>query len=86
MARRRMIALCTYPLAASGAHDMLDVARVHNMAFAVRQGRWEVLAIARQPANERGSARERGALDIHPLKTVWRGKNAWTRTDPLTSR
>jgi signal transduction histidine kinase len=61
MARRRMIALCTYPLAASGAHDMLDVARVHNMAFAVRQGRWEVLAIARQPANERGSARRERA-------------------------
>lgn len=50
MARRRMIALCTYPLAESGAHDMLDVASAHSMAFAMRQGQWEVLATAARRA------------------------------------
>jgi signal transduction histidine kinase len=50
MARRRMIALCTYPLAESGAHDLLDVASAHGKAFAMRQGQWEVLATAARRA------------------------------------
>jgi len=39
----RMIASCTYPLAESGAAELLDVARTHQFAIARRQGNWEVL-------------------------------------------
>src|SRR6266542_1726853 len=38
-----MIASCTYPLAESGAAELLDVARTHQFAIARRQGNWEVL-------------------------------------------
>jgi PAS domain S-box-containing protein len=39
----RIIALCTYPLAESGAADLLDVADTHQFSIARRQGNWEVL-------------------------------------------
>jgi PAS domain S-box-containing protein len=35
--------LCTYPLAACGASEILDVARTHQSAIAKRQGSWEVI-------------------------------------------
>ena len=35
--------LCTYPLAASGAAEILDVARTHQFAMAKRHGNWEVI-------------------------------------------
>ena len=40
-----MIALCTYPLAASGAAEVLDMARIHQCAVARRNGDWEVVEI-----------------------------------------
>jgi len=39
----RIIASCTYPLAESGAVDLLTVAGTHQFAIARRQGNWEVL-------------------------------------------
>ena len=39
----RMIILCTYPLATSGAAEILDVARTHQAAVARRSGHWEVV-------------------------------------------
>src|SRR6266850_468629 len=38
-----MTVLCTYPLATSGAADLLDVARNHQFATARHSGRWEVI-------------------------------------------
>lgn len=38
-----IIVLCSYPLAGSGAMDVLDAAQVHEVALAKRSGRWEVL-------------------------------------------
>jgi signal transduction histidine kinase len=35
--------LCTYPLAASGAAEILDVARTHQFAIAKRHGNWEMV-------------------------------------------
>jgi PAS domain S-box-containing protein len=35
--------LCTYPLAGSGAAEILDVARTHQFAMAKRHGHWEVI-------------------------------------------
>jgi signal transduction histidine kinase len=43
IANHRMILLCAYPLAASGAAEVLDVARVHQLAVARRKGNWEVV-------------------------------------------
>jgi PAS domain S-box-containing protein len=38
-----MSVLCTYPLAKSGAAEVLDVAQTHKFAIARRQGEWEVI-------------------------------------------
>jgi PAS domain S-box-containing protein len=43
IANHPMIVLCTYPLAASGAAAILDVARTHEFAIAKRHGMWEVV-------------------------------------------
>jgi len=43
IAGARMIALCTYPLRAARAVDLLDVARVHHVSVARRKGKWEIL-------------------------------------------
>jgi C4-dicarboxylate-specific signal transduction histidine kinase len=40
---QRMTVLCSYPLAASGAAEILDVARTHQFAMAKRQGQWELI-------------------------------------------
>ncbi|MFL5806809.1 MAG: MEDS domain-containing protein [Roseiflexaceae bacterium] len=39
----RMVASCTYPLAESGAAELLDAARTHQFAIARRQGNWEIV-------------------------------------------
>jgi DNA-binding NtrC family response regulator/PAS domain-containing protein len=38
-----MLALCTYPLAGSGAAEILDVTRTHQFAIARRKKDWEVV-------------------------------------------
>ncbi|HXB75355.1 MAG TPA: PAS domain S-box protein [Candidatus Acidoferrales bacterium] len=43
IADRRMIALCTYPLAATGAARIFDVAHTHQFAIAKQGGAWEVV-------------------------------------------
>jgi PAS domain S-box-containing protein len=43
IAGQRMIVLCTYPLAASSAAEILDVARTHQIAAARRRGTWELV-------------------------------------------
>jgi PAS domain S-box-containing protein len=42
LAARPLIALCTYPLLTSGAVELFDVARTHELVIARRQGSWEV--------------------------------------------
>jgi formate hydrogenlyase transcriptional activator len=43
---RRMTCLCSYPLAVSGATDILDVTRTHQFAVARRKGSWELVETA----------------------------------------
>jgi PAS domain S-box-containing protein len=43
IANQRLTVLCTYPLAAGGAAEILDVARTHQFAIAKRHGSWEVI-------------------------------------------
>jgi len=40
---RKMIVLCTYPLAKSRAVELLEVTRAHQFSIARRNGRWEFL-------------------------------------------
>jgi PAS domain S-box-containing protein len=41
IANQRMIVLCTYPLTACRAADILEVAQLHQVALARRSGKWE---------------------------------------------
>jgi C4-dicarboxylate-specific signal transduction histidine kinase len=45
-ADRRLAALCTYPLSACGAGEVLDVVRTHQFALARRRGNWDVIETA----------------------------------------
>jgi PAS domain S-box-containing protein len=42
-----MTVLCTYPLAKSGAAEVLDVAQAHQFVIARRQGEWETIETPR---------------------------------------
>ncbi len=46
VANQRMNVLCTYPLAACGAGEILDVVRTHQFALARRHGSWELIETA----------------------------------------
>jgi transcriptional regulator with GAF, ATPase, and Fis domain len=46
IANQRLAVLCTYPLAACGAQEILDVARTHEFAVTKRRGNWEVVETA----------------------------------------
>jgi len=43
IAKQRLAALCTYPLAAYGAAEILDVVRTHQFAVTRRRGGWDVI-------------------------------------------
>jgi DNA-binding CsgD family transcriptional regulator len=58
-----MTLLCTYPIIATGAAEVLEVARIHQLAVARRNGDWELVESA--PAKERDHSltpREREVL------------------------
>jgi C4-dicarboxylate-specific signal transduction histidine kinase len=40
---QNMTMLCTYPMATSGAADLLDVVSTHQFAVAMRNGSWELI-------------------------------------------
>src|SRR6266478_3978385 len=46
VANQRLAVLCTYPLAACGAAEILDVVRTHQFATAKRHGSWDVIETA----------------------------------------
>jgi signal transduction histidine kinase len=46
VANQRLAVLCTYPLAACGADEILDVVRTHQFALAKRHGSWDVIETA----------------------------------------
>lgn len=73
LAGKPIIVLCTYPLGASAARDVLDVARAHQVTLARRRGTWEAVGSAEVPARTHTlTPREREVL-------VWvaQGKSAW---------
>src|SRR6202047_2118375 len=46
VANQRLSVLCTYPLAACGATEILDVVRTHQFAVTQRRGSWDVIETA----------------------------------------
>jgi PAS domain S-box-containing protein len=46
VANQRLAVLCTYPLAACGAAQILDVVRTHQFAVTKRRGTWDVIETA----------------------------------------
>jgi C4-dicarboxylate-specific signal transduction histidine kinase len=46
VANQRLAVLCTYPLAACGASEILDVVQTHQFAVTKRRGGWEVIETA----------------------------------------
>src|SRR6201998_2078688 len=46
VANQRLAVLCTYPLAACGAAEILDVVRTHQFAVTSRRGAWDVIETA----------------------------------------
>jgi C4-dicarboxylate-specific signal transduction histidine kinase len=46
IANKRLAVLCTYPLAACGAGEILDVVRTHQFALAKRHRNWDVIETA----------------------------------------
>ncbi|HEV7837717.1 MAG TPA: MEDS domain-containing protein [Gemmatimonadaceae bacterium] len=46
IANQRLTVLCTYPLAACGAAEILDVVRTHQFAVTRRLGTWEIIETA----------------------------------------
>src|SRR5580700_1515343 len=46
VANQRLAVLCTYPLAACGAAEILDVVRSHQFAVTKRRGDWDVIETA----------------------------------------
>jgi C4-dicarboxylate-specific signal transduction histidine kinase len=46
VANQRLAVLCTYPLAACGATEILDVVRTHQFAVTKRRGSWDVIETA----------------------------------------
>jgi C4-dicarboxylate-specific signal transduction histidine kinase len=46
VADQRLAVLCTYPLAACGALEILDVVRTHQFALVRRHGTWDVIETA----------------------------------------
>jgi PAS domain-containing protein len=46
VANQRLAVLCTYPLAACGAAEILDVVRTHQFAVTNRRGDWDIIETA----------------------------------------
>lgn len=73
LAGQPMTVLCTYPLAASRASDVLDVALAHQGTIARRKGVWELIdTVAAHTAAHSLTPRE-----LEVLSWVARGKSAW---------
>jgi DNA-binding CsgD family transcriptional regulator len=70
---KRMTALCTYSIVASGTAEVLEVARAHQLAVARRKGDWELAEPV--PATARTYS-----LTPREREVLWwaaQGKSAW---------
>jgi PAS domain S-box-containing protein len=65
-----VIILCTYPLAKSGAAEILDVAHSHQFAIARRKGKWEVIETSVQTQAQAEIKRLNKTLQGKKLRTT----------------
>jgi DNA-binding CsgD family transcriptional regulator len=64
LAGTRMIVLCSYPLRAARATDLLDVAKAHHVAVTRRAGNWEFLESSQLADARREIGRLNNAIDV----------------------
>jgi DNA-binding CsgD family transcriptional regulator len=73
LAGKPMTVLCTYPMVVSGAADVLEVARAHQLAVARRNGDWQLVEPMPAVATPH-------SLTPRELEVLWwaaEGKSAW---------
>jgi DNA-binding CsgD family transcriptional regulator len=73
MSNRPIIALCSFPLATSGAAEILAAARTHHFTVTIRDGVWEIVEIAK--AESRAHSLTPRELEV--LQWAAQGKTAW---------
>jgi len=73
---QKLIVLCTYPLRASKAVDVLDVARAHDVSIARRNDDWEFLETPELKHARRKIPELRGAFDV--LSSPFPGRDTLT--------
>ena len=66
IANERLIMLCTFSLQASGANEVLDAARAHQLTAARRNGAWEVIETAEIKRAVTGNQEAASAIDAVP--------------------
>lgn len=60
---KRMIVLCTYPLAKCDAHAVFDVSQVHEIAVTRRKGDWEIVEVPAIKKTKSQLARDKKELE-----------------------
>ena len=70
---QRMTILCTYPIAVSGAAEVLEVARAHQVAVARRNGDWQLV----EPAPAAATTHSLTPREREILWWAAQGKSAW---------
>ena len=60
---KRMIVLCTYPIAKCDAQAVFDVSQVHEMAITKRKGNWEIVEVPAIKITKSQLARDKKELE-----------------------
>jgi PAS domain S-box-containing protein len=68
VANQRLAALCTYPLAAYGAAEILDVVRTHQFAVTNRRGNWDVIETVGHKQAKAEIKRLMGELELRVIE------------------
>jgi signal transduction histidine kinase len=81
IANQRLTVLCTYPLAACGATEILDVVRTHQFAVTRRAGTWEVIETA---GHKQAKAEIKRLNDELELRVIERTSQLMMANEELT--
>src|SRR5246500_3570387 len=86
---QRLAVLCTYPLAACGAPQILDVVRTHQFVLARRHGNWDVLETAtlkRAKAELKGHNEELERRVSERTSELMKASEAWREAQAELAR
>ena len=81
IANQRLVVLCTYPLAACSAEEILDVVRTHQFAVTRRFGTWEIIETA---GHKQAKAEIKRLNDELELRVVERTSQLLIANEELT--